>query len=228
MAEQKHREGVAVRCFKCEHFVSATVEGEFPMDRHPDYDRDISRYVLLCCPDCNSPLLAQQEGSHEQIAYGEGADCYATPIVLYPGAPVLRGVIPPNIGATFLEAHRCYTDAAAYTACAILCRRTLEGICADFGATKGNLQSKLETLKSNGIIDGRIHEWADGLLRDLGNDAAHEIDTVISKADAEHALEFTKAILEYIYVLGVAYKLFKERRRVEKRTEGPSTETNEA
>ena len=137
--------------------------------------------------------------------------------MLYPGVPEsLDSSVPTAIADSYLEARRAFGQAAAFTGAAILCRRTLEGICKDRGAAGGNLKSKLLDLKTKGIIEPRLHEWADEVLRGLGNDAAHDVGQTISKDDAQDALEFTKAIIEYLYVFEAAFQRFKGRREQRK------------
>jgi hypothetical protein len=203
-------ETIAVRCPGCERAVAAPVWGT----RGFETDGEPRRYALLSCPDCNHPFLLRQEGAYEyDHRDNTGSTRWARPSLLFPAQPDrLDPAVPENIARSYLEARRCFYDASAYTAAAIMCRGTLEGICASFEAKGRNLQAKLADLKTRGLIEARLHEWADDVLRALGNDAAHDVDTIISKQDALDALDFTKAIVEYLYVLEAAFKRFKERR----------------
>jgi hypothetical protein len=54
-----------------------------------------------------------------------------------------------------------------------MCRKTLEGVCSEHGVKSGTLAAQLKKLKENGVIEGRLFEWADA-LRTIGNEAAHE------------------------------------------------------
>jgi hypothetical protein len=145
---------------------------------------------------------------------GESYVSWEFPVVIYPGDPqAMDPSVPENIANSYLEARRVYRDASGPTAAAIMCRRTLEGICDHFGAEGGNLVRKLDSLNKEGIIDKKIHQWANDVLRALGNNAAHDVDTVIRRQDAEDALEFTKAIVEYLFVFEEAFRQFTERRK---------------
>ena len=73
---------------------------------------------------------------------------------------------------------------------------------------------EMRNLKQKGTIEPRLHEWDDKILRILGNEAAHQVRNDISKEDAQDALDFTKAIVEYLYVFEAAYENFKKRRAV--------------
>jgi hypothetical protein len=202
-------EKIGVRCSRCERPVAAEVCGKRAIDK----DNEPVRYALLLCPYCDRPFLIVQEGSYEQREDGEYYTAWGVPRTLYPAQlDRLDPAVPENIAKSYIGARRCFDEAGEYTAAAIMCRRTLEGICSHFGAAKGTLKAKLDELKSRGIIEARLYEWADDVLRALGNDAAHDVDTTISKQDALDALEFTKAIVEYLYVFEAAFRRFKERR----------------
>lgn len=70
----------------------------------------------------------------------------------------------------------------------------------------------LNDLASKGKLDARLHEWANDVLRTLGNDAAHNVGAMISEDDARDALEFTKALIQNLFVLQRAFDAFKKRR----------------
>lgn len=97
------------------------------------------------------------------------------------------------------------------TASAIMCRKTLEGVSADHGATGSNLEKKLASLKEKGVIEGRLFEWANE-LRLVGNDAAHDVAVQVMPQDARDTLDFTQAVLQYVYTLRDRFEEFKKRR----------------
>lgn len=215
MAEEKKlKEKVAVRCRHCARLVATNVEGEvhFEPSGLDQYERDfnISRFILSKCPACWKPLLLSQYGFYHPDG-DEGVEDYAEPDVLYPPLRELGTEVPVNLTKSYQEALKCFHDGGTYTACAIVCRRTLDGLCRDQGATKNGLQEALVELKEKGILEPNIHAWADHILRILGNDAAHDVNVEITKDDASDALEFTRAILEYVYVFKAAYARFTER-----------------
>ena len=119
--------------------------------------------------------------------------------------------MPGSIANSYAEAAKSLR-AAAPIATAIMCRRTLEGICKHFGATGRNMPTMLNDLATKGKLDARLHEWANDVLRTLGNDAAHNVEAVISQDDARDALEFTKALIQNLFVLQRAFEAFKKRR----------------
>jgi hypothetical protein len=70
----------------------------------------------------------------------------------------------------------------------------------------------LPSLRDAGEIDDRLLEWGNA-LRMVGNEAAHDVLAEISREDAEDILDFTEAILEYLYTFKERFDQFQERRR---------------
>jgi len=96
-----------------------------------------------------------------------------------------------------------------------MCRKTLEGICSVHGVkSSGTLAAQLKKLKENGTIESRLFEWAEE-LRTMGNQVAHGVDVVISPEDARDTLEFTEALIEYVFTTEISSKSSKnvERRQ---------------
>jgi hypothetical protein len=92
-----------------------------------------------------------------------------------------------------------------------MCRKTLEGICEAHKITSRNLATSLKEMKDQGIIENRLFEWADA-LRISGNEAAHSVTVSISAQDARDILEFTNALLEYVFTFQDKFEEFKKRR----------------
>ena len=92
-----------------------------------------------------------------------------------------------------------------------MCRKTLEGICAEHSTTGRSLVSSLKELKDKGIIENRLYEWAEA-LRISGNEAAHDVNVTTSAADAKDLIEFTNALLEYVFTFRDKFEEFKTRR----------------
>jgi hypothetical protein len=118
--------------------------------------------------------------------------------------------VPKNIQAAFKEAVQCF-KAKAFTASAIMCRKTLEGLCAAHDAKSGNLAKGLAKLRDDGVIESRLFEWAEE-LRVSGNAAAHGVDSTVSRQDCENILEFTEALAQYVFTYRHKFQQFKERR----------------
>ena len=163
-------------------------------------------YAFLKCPKCGFPLVTVQED------YGGG---WETATRVFP--PQTKGLgyaVPNPISRAFDEARTCF-GAKAYTATAIMCRKTAEGLCEEQRAKGRTFAAKLQNLKDEEIIEKRLFEWADE-LRLSGNEAAHKVEVTITKEDATDLLEFTRALMEYVYTFGKKFDAFKDRRAASK------------
>lgn len=92
-----------------------------------------------------------------------------------------------------------------------MCRKTIEGVCAEHGVAERSLSLSLKKMKEDGLIDERLFEWSDA-LRVVGNEAAHGVDISIAQPDARDAIEFTNAILDYLFSYRDRFEQFKKRR----------------
>jgi len=119
--------------------------------------------------------------------------------------------IPETLRREVGEAQACFRG-AAYTATVVMVRRTLEGICAEHGLKSYPLFKSLGQMKEQGLIDGRLLEWAEA-LRSLGNEGAHFTGNAVSREDAQDSLTFAEAILNYLYVFSEQFAEFKKRCR---------------
>jgi hypothetical protein len=189
-----------VECQNCEAIVDGEVIASYD---HYEEESDMNgKYSFLKCPRCARPFIMLQ------VDEGSGWDM---PARIYPA--IEKGVspaIPSFIALAYLEAQTCFR-AKAYTATAIMCRKTLEGIAEEHKITVRNLASALKEMRDKGIIESRLYEWAD-VLRISGNEAAHGVNVSISPQDAKDILEFTKALLEYVFTFQDRFAQFKKRR----------------
>lgn len=187
-------------CKNCQATVDATVVGSYDA-----LDEEIGnpvRFTFAKCPRCAAPLLLCQED------FGSGWD---DPARLFPPRDdLLSWAIPEKIRNAYIEAARCF-NGKAFTASAIMCRKTLEGVCRQHGVSANNLKTALAKLKETGVIEGRLFEWADE-LRLAGNEAAHDVNVEVQSRDAGDIVEFTKALLEYVYTFREKFEEFKQRR----------------
>jgi len=185
-----------VECKDCQAIVDGHEEGGYSVE---SLFGGGDRFTLLRCPRCDHPFLVRNDLSYT-----------AEPEVLYP-RPDLR--ISPNlpelIRTSHVEAQACFR-AKAYTAAAIMCRKTLEGLCAEHKVTAKNLVHALRELKERNIIEQRLWEWADA-LRIVGNEAAHDVSVTVPPDDARDVLEFTNALLEYVFTFRDRFEAFRQR-----------------
>jgi hypothetical protein len=147
-------------------------EGYYQQGR--GYDRDKGYPVILICPRCNRPNFFQHRLYSSQ-----------TP------APLLGNEVddlPDDIASIYREARQC-TQAEAYTACVLACRKLLMHIGVDRGADE-NLRfiQYVEYLAQNGYVPPNGRGWVDH-IRQRGNEANHEI-VIMSQDDALELLSF--------------------------------------
>ena len=188
-----------VECTACEAYVDGELIADYVDVEEPS--GTAGKYSFLKCPRCGRPFIMLQ------IDDGPGWD---EPSRIYP--PIEMGVslaIPSSLRSAYDEARSCFR-AKAYTATAIMCRKTLEGIADENKITSRNLSSALKEMKEKGIIENRLYEWADA-LRISGNEAAHGVNSKISSQDAKDILEFTHALLEYVFTFQEKFEQFKNR-----------------
>jgi len=166
-------------------------------------------YILSSCPKCKSPFLAVEEyvNNFEIGTYLQHQE------ILYPtenAALLTLGVMPEQITKIYLQAKICFSK-SLYEPSVIMSRKCLEAICKDLGATGKNLADKVENVKNTGKINDQLIRWATE-LRLIGNDAAHDLEIIISRQDAEDSLVFLNALLLYIYTLDKKFEDFLSRR----------------
>jgi hypothetical protein len=191
-----------LECKKCQALVNAEYVASY------DYRIDGEPYGIggtvpgsfnfWKCPKCDRPFLTDEDEIWGQT-------------VLYPPEDNrINPRLPAPLKSAYTEAVSCFKS-KAYTATAIMCRKTLEGICVEHGTRGHNLVANLKELKDKGVIESRLYEWADA-LRISGNEAAHDVTVTTSAEDARDILEFTNALLEYVFTFRDRFEKFKARR----------------
>ncbi len=215
MAPEPEPDPVFFECGHCNTRVQGKEHG-----RYDFYLEDMpfaEERVLVSCGNCKWPNLIGREfygtlGGTDQ--WGEWRVHPATTRTFGPD-------VPKAVRKTYDEA-QVNLRSGSFLSTALMCRRSIELLAKDQGATKGDLAKKLAKLQEEGVIDLRLFEWADA-LRLAGNDAAHEDDADydISKEDADDLITFTEAIIDYVYIYKARFDEFRARRP--KRTHPPQS-----
>ncbi len=189
-----------LECPRCEAVVDAKVLHSYA-DSDPDGPPGL--WTFAQCPQCTMPLVAVEADN------GDGPE---TPSRVYPPKDKQLGrSVPEALREAYNEAVACFR-AKAFTASAIMCRKTLEGLCLEHGVKERGLAAGLKKLKDTGVIEARLFEWAEA-LRTLGNEAAHGVRATISRQDAKDIIEFTEALTEYVFTYRDRFERFKKRRQ---------------
>lgn len=195
-----------VECPDCESKVDCEEKGAIPIDdeNHP-FDL---KAVLVQCRVCHRPIF----GYAELILTGEDSYEWGEITRQWPPQETeIDGEIPEIARISLIEAKICF-KAKAFSACAVMCGRTIEGVCKHHDPKIKDFSQGLKTLKDDGIIEHRLFEWGEALRihRNLG---AHATTEKVSKADARDLLDFTIAICEYVFVLNEKFQRFQARRK---------------
>lgn len=208
LVKERTVKSVVIPCEGC-GLQSGNVRGFYEIDDDEAQGQGGTFVLLVECPGCHEPFVASVGWSWVGNDYFAHDD---HPTYLLPNnGDRFNESVPTAIARSFTEATKSF-QAGAYTSTAVMCRRTLEGICKHFNAEGKTLFAMLGNLKNRGALDPRLHAWADDVLRPLGNDAAHDVDIEVEDADAKDALEFTKALIQHLFVLQHAFEAFKKRR----------------
>lgn len=165
-----------------------------------------SKISLVECKICQSPLLGFAElvqVSQDDWEWGNLERFWPSP----DDQPDFE--IPEIARVSLVEAQICF-KAKAYSACAVMCGRAIEGVCKHHNAKTRTLSAGLKDLKDKEIIDGRLYEWGEA-LRSARNLGAHASTEKVEKDDARDLLDFSTAICEYVFVLNAKFERFKAR-----------------
>lgn len=160
---------------------------------------------FLSCPNCDQALVAGQSESFDLDADWE------EPVRIWPSPDKhLSSIIPEIVRTSLEEANKCF-KATAFSACAVMCGRALEGICRHYKTKSEYLAGGLKELHEKEVIDGRLITWSNA-LRFSRNIGAHATGDTVSKDEARDLLLFANAICEYVFVLSAQFEQFMRRR----------------
>ncbi|MFB4326380.1 DUF4145 domain-containing protein [Priestia sp. BR_2] len=155
-------------------------------------------FELFECPVCKDIQMVHTHWNTEE-AYGSGYDIYEDASVLYPHYEKLNlHSLPSNVRSAYESAVKVKN--IDNTTCIMALRRTLEMLCKDKGAVKGQLHQKLNQLKQGGILPPLMGDISK-VIKDFGNMAAHGDQITFDTYMVESMFRFTNKLLEYVYIL---------------------------
>jgi hypothetical protein len=196
-----------IECPYCESKVDGEVKGE-QESYDPEEEGLPFKVVLLKCPVCKNALLG---GSDLVLNGPDTSPEWSNLNRLWPQQETyINWEIPAIARNSLVEARSCF-KARAYSACAVMSGRTLEGVCLHHSTKSKTLDHGLKELKDSGIIDDRLYQWSEE-LRKQRNIGAHATEEKISKDDAKDLLDFAQAICDYVFVLNARFNRFMERK----------------
>jgi uncharacterized protein DUF4145 len=196
---------VIVECPHCDSKVDCEEKGRFVI-RKDGSPEPVHTYMLECRV-CHQALFGWTEmiRTETKTEWGEF-------IRLWPAHDTdIPLEIPEIARQSLVEARLCF-KAKAFSACAVMCGRTIEGVCKHHNPEIKNLAQGLRQLLDGDVIDNRLYEWGDALRihRNLG---AHATEEKVSREDAKDLLDFSLAICDYIFILNVKFERFQERQK---------------
>lgn len=195
-----------VECPHCESKVDCEEKGDVKINL--EHAGVPTKAVLLECKICKNPLFGWSEliqTGEDEWEWGEVNRQWPPP------DSEIDYDIPEIARISLIEAKHCF-KATAFSACAVMCGRTIEGVCKHHDPNTTNLASGLKKLKDDGVIDNRLYDWGEA-LRKHRNLGAHATTVKVSKEDARDLLDFSIAICEYIFVLNAKFQRFQERQK---------------
>jgi hypothetical protein len=200
---------ILIECPDCKIVAHVEPIGEYHNENPYDW-MDANKFYFTKCPTCSQPIVME---AFRTIDMATNEVEWHTPVRLYPVSSFhVNPVIPEDIKTALTESIKCY-ESSLYTPTVIMCRRTLEGFCQIMGIKKNvPLVKALAKLKEDGIINEQLYQWAT-LLRDSGNQAAHDIQSSFSADDAKDILDFTIAILDFSYSFKDKFDKFIKRQK---------------
>lgn len=192
-------------CPHCDSKVDCQERGAVELD--PDKVGIPTKIALLECNVCKNPLL----GISEIVQTGENDWDWDAASRLWPAPETdVDWTIPEIARISLIEAKICF-KAKAYSACAVMCGRAIEGVCKHHDPKTRTLAAGLQKLRKDGIIDDRIFNWGEA-LRENRNLGAHATTEKVAREDARDLLDFSAAICEYVFVLNEKFDRFQKRR----------------
>lgn len=204
------RQTLPWHCRYCEQAVTLEIVERWWNSPEGDEDYDPFENVLAKCTRCKMPYILGRDAEQGYDGWEESPLRQIYPEDRRP----LPGYVPASIRDSHDEAIRC-VGVRAFTAASLMARRGVEAICAEHGQTKGTLDTKLKSLQSAGIIDGRLYDWS-SVIRSLGNAGAHDVDATLTREDADDAIAFFEALVNYLYTFKQRYEMHLRRKSVEK------------
>jgi HEPN domain-containing protein len=130
-----------------------------------------------------------------------------------PSTVELSVSIPEGARRDIKDAQKCISH-GIYSAAVVLCGRALERLTRSKAPGK-MLAEGLAELKTQGVIDERLSQWANALRKER-NLGAHASDEEVTKENAQDVLSFTVAIFEYVFTLSEKYLEYMARKATPK------------
>ena len=197
---------IVTECPACEAVVGAEILAQYSAVLNPELGAT-ERVTFARCRKCDSPFLLGEE------YYGndKGRDSWSDPYRMFPPrGELVRPTMSRTVRESFREAISCFKG-QAYSAATMMCHRAVAAACREHDVNGGgDLSAAIGELRTQGVIETRMLEWAE-MLPHLTNRPT--IDSHVTRDQARDALEFTDAFLAYVYTFRDRFQEFRNRRR---------------
>jgi hypothetical protein len=203
-------------CVRCGQFTRHKVLQSLGYDWADDDFFGHEDYEIVECCGCSTITFVQKTEFSEDMIYDNrtgDAVGLEEKVKIYPyridGFSKIESthLLPHKLGVVYQETYNALA-AESWTIAAMGVRTIIELLCIDKGITTGKLETKINTLKANGVVSD---DTADLLhrVRFLGNEAVHTID-MPSREEMNAAWGLVNNLLGTIYVVPTArYRLRK-------------------
>lgn len=184
-------------------------------------------YCAGLCAECREPVLlmlrieesnlfALQECIEKDNKLYQGEEPELLKTFPEPRRPWTHSSLPEKVGAAFADLQRMLWQNLTPAYIVAGCRSVLEVSCKELGGEGKFLVHRIADLKNKGIVTGVLNEWA-SQIKNLGNDAAHELEG--TRDEAEEMVDFTQTFLQYAFELPA--RIDELRRNREERLKTP-------
>ncbi len=194
------------------HWVPAqrsAIDSQQPYVQRPSETDQANAFTTAFCPECNNPLMITfQYRLNDLLDAADGANdesqlraaLYNGTIRIYPELrlPDDSPHYPEKIRAVFTELQEDVQSGRTAPRIIVGCRSVLEVALRALGYEKGNLLSRIELARQDGILTESMKNWAHR-IRMEGNEAVHELEA--SDVQAKEFVAFLRLFLEVAFVL---------------------------
>lgn len=164
-------------------------------------------FFLVECPSCHDALFGSAEPYRDEL--NNWGWSVAERIWPTPATTEVSAAIPYAARRDIKDAQKCLSH-GIYSAAAVLCGKALERLIKE-KAGNHMIGKGIAELKSKGIIDQRLFDWAEALRKER-NIGAHASEEETTKENAEDIIDFTIAIFDYVYTLSEKYERYVARK----------------
>jgi hypothetical protein len=169
----------------------------------------VDAYGVASCPLCHGPVLMQFKATFQQMQGVHASvrdlqqrysakDIEVVAIHPQPREPARDAAYPEEVREIFAEAQEDLAMNRSPARIVATCRSVLDVCTKKLDGVGDKLSSRINDLKSKGVLTGHLADWAHSVRMD-GNEAIHDLKA--SPGEAYELVEFIKTFLDVAFVL---------------------------